>query len=633
VGPSLRSVVPPTVIFFLLLSAAFVLRSYLYTRPLLTEKDTILIADFENKTGDAVFDETLRQGLLIQLRQSPFLSILSEESTRETLKLMKRSPESSINREIAGEICLRRGLKVFVLGSIRKIGSDFVLTLEAVNSATGDVVAIKQAEVAGKEDVLGSLSQAASGLRRDLGEALSTIKRLDTPLEVTTSSLQALRMHSLAWKEISGGSAKQAIPYFERAIELDPEFASAYGDLAMVYTNLGYYEEGVAAIRKAYEFCEKTSEIERLNIKDLYHTYVTLSLERRLALLQVYKNAYPRDYKPRLRLATIFLLTGDYENAVTEAKGSISLGSKRSYSDLGAALIALGRFQEARNALEKGVSTGFEWPEFHVKLAQIGVLTGDAELLRREIALLESDGSRSEGKGLEAEISMASGRFAEGMSLFREAIDLAEAAGRDQQASYLRSKAAILAADLGVCGPVEDLTRDASDFVYVEGLISRFSIALAACGSHEKAEKLLEQLIREHPDGTLPNHLYAPLVRATVALRQDPSHAIEMINKIPSGLARGSGFRANYLRGMALLEKERPEEAKEEFLNILDNRKEAAFSPLFALAYLGKARALAESGNSEQARHDYDKFFYIWKDADQDLPVLLKARQEYANLK
>ncbi|MCO6511983.1 MAG: winged helix-turn-helix domain-containing protein [Aridibacter famidurans] len=601
-------------------------------RLVLTDQDTIIVATFDNRTGDPIFDGTLRQGLVMQLQQSPLLRILPDEQARETLKLMKRPADSPIDRSAAREICVRKGFRVFVTGSIVRLGKDYVIGLEAVASATDRPVVIEQVQAQRKEGVLEALSSAARNLRARLGEELESIEKLDVPLEVTTRSLEALRMHTLAWKELSRGKAAGAIPYFVKAIEIDPDFASAYGDLAVAYDNAGFRSEAVATITEAYGKIGNVSEVEKLNIGDLYRAYVTYDLDERVKFLEVYKSLYPRDYRPRLRLATVYLLVGDFDKSAVEARESISLGSNRSYSELGESLTALGRFAEARKALEAAERTGFKWDGFHTQLVALGTITSDPALVEQQLAALDRPEAAPEGLLMRARIRFSEGRFREGLKFYKEAAGIAENSDRNKRALNIRSEAAIHGSYFGFCKET-DISGEISDYVPVQGALALASMAHAQCGEHRKAADWLNSLSAEYPEGTFQNGVVANVVRGMIALESgDANTALFHANKVPAGLERRSNFKVTILKGVALLSLHRYEEADVQFRRVIDNRGESPLSPLYGLALLGHARAVAGQGKQEFARKAYKNFFDFWDRADPDLPMMIAARKEFAAL-
>src|SRR5712692_5154149 len=358
-------------------------------RVTLTDKDTILLADFLNTTGDRVFDGTLKQALAVQLGQSPFLDIFSEERVRDTLKFMNRSPDERVTRDVAREICERQGLKAMLLGSISSLGSShYVVSLEALNSRTGDPIAQEQFEVDGKEEVLKSLGQAASRLREKLGESLSSIKKFDAPIEqVTTSSLDALKNYSLGFAQHSNGKYREAIPFYKHAIELDQNFASAYARLAYCYNSIKQNELSREASKKAYELRDRASEREKLYISASYFGGVTGEWARQIEWLEIWKSTYPRDWEPLNLLANRYTVVGPFEKAVEEAQAAVRLNPKdaRAHANLAVGFMGLNRFDEARDILRQALSQKLETTNMHTRLYHIAFVQGDAAAMKEQL--------------------------------------------------------------------------------------------------------------------------------------------------------------------------------------------------------------------------------------------------------
>jgi len=599
----------------------------------LSDRDIILVADFDNRTGDPVFDGTLRQGLVMQLQQSPFLSMLPFDEIQSTLSLMRLPEDIPLSRSVARELCVRRGLKAFVTGSIVSMGEDYVITLEAVGAGGGESLAIQQVQASGKEGVLRALSSAASSLRARLGEELSAIKKSDTPLEVSTRSLEALRFHTLAWKETAKGNSRGAIPYFLKAIEIDPEFASAYGDLAVSYRNIGLDVEAVTAIKKAFELSQNTSELERLNITDLYHAFVTYQLEERLKILTTYRRLYPRDYRAALRLASIYLVLGDYEKTIEQAKDSVRLGSSKSYYEWGVALIALGRYDEAKVILEKAVKSGYLLGEYHESLAEIGAATDDNELVRREMEELETGGFVFRSARIKARLALIAGQVNEGLGIYRDAVARSSGDGLVERSTWLAAEMALAGSYFGMCSAVTSLGVEHERLLEVQGAAADAALALANCGHTAEAKRLSGELIARYPEGTYPHRLTEKLVRGAIALTENrPEETVRVLSEVPPGIESRSNFKVGFLRGQAMLKLQKFKDAEREFRKITANRGESPLSQLFPLAFLGCGRALRGLGRTEEAREEYKRFLSLWRDADEDLADVISAKRELAAL-
>ncbi|HAF23842.1 MAG TPA: hypothetical protein DCK93_13220, partial [Blastocatellia bacterium] len=372
----------------LLLAAAAGLFFYFHRASALTEKDTILLTDFVNTTGDAVFDGTLKQGLAVQLAQSPFLDIFPDARVRQTLRLMDRSPDDRVTKEIAREICQRQGLKAFLAGSISNLGSSYVIALEAVNGQSGDVIAREQVETESKEQVLKALSQAATKLREQLGESLSSIQKFDAPLEeATTSSLEALKAYSLGNEQSISGKWLQAIPFYKRAVELDPNFALAYIGLAIQYGNSNQPGLGAENAAKAFALKDRVSEYEKLRISSFYYSQVTGEVDKAIEVQELMKRTYPRDHRGPGNLSDRYLRIGQFERAVAEAREALHLNPNAVawHANLGEAFLRLSRFAESREVFEQALQQKIDSTDFHTRLYQIAFVSGDAAAMKQQL--------------------------------------------------------------------------------------------------------------------------------------------------------------------------------------------------------------------------------------------------------
>jgi tetratricopeptide (TPR) repeat protein len=359
-----------------------------HREPTLNKRDTILIADFDNKTGDAIFDGTLKQGLAVQLEQSPFLNLFPDNRTRDVLKLMNRSPDERVTPEIGQEICQRQGLKAMIAGLIAPLGSHYVLSLAAINGNSGEVVAREQTEAENKEQVLKALGRAATGLREKLGESLSSIERFDAPLELTTSSLEALKVLSLGVELRLQGRNPEVIPFYRRAIELDPNFAYAYLELAATYDNTTQPRQAADYVSKAYELRDRVSELERLRITFFYHTFVTGELDRAVETLGLYRQTYPRDERVYMYLSDIYCRVGRFEKAIVAARDALRLNSANAvnYVNLGELLLYLNQFAEAKQVFEQAAEQHLDNLWFHSYLYQIAFIVDDQAGLTHQLA-------------------------------------------------------------------------------------------------------------------------------------------------------------------------------------------------------------------------------------------------------
>jgi serine/threonine protein kinase/Flp pilus assembly protein TadD len=604
----------------------------------LTERDTVLVADFANATGDTVFDGTLRQALAVQLEQSPFLHIFSDERIRATLRYMNRSADERLTVPVAREICQRQGLKALLTGSIKSLGTNYVISLEAINAVTGDVIARQQVEAESKEQVLRALGSAASNLREKLGESLRTVEAYDAPIEqATTSSLEALKAFSLGNEQQGRGRYLEAIPFYKRAIELDPNFALAHTRLAVAYDNTRQAELASESAARAFEMREKVSERERFFISWRYYSGATRELDRAIEVLELWKQTYPRDTEPPNTLAFYYNQTGQYERAIQEAREAIRLNPTRAqpYSNLGVALMCLNRLDEARAVYEQALAQGLDSTGYHWGLYLIGFAEGDSLLIEQRLAFLSGKSSEHESIDWQAKSSTFSGQMERARELSTRAIDLAKRGGLNEVASQFMARAALRAAVTGGCPQVKDDVAGAvalskSNTTAIEG-----ALALAVCGDAGQAASIIEEQSKRYPKDTLLNSVWLPTVRAIAEVRRDnPAQAVRLLEaarRYEMGYA--AGYWPIYVRGLAYLKERAGVAAAAEFQKILDNRGININSNLWPLARLGLARALAMAGDNAKSRGEYEAFFNLWANADPAVPVLQEARREYSRLR
>lgn len=629
----------------LLVTAATVAFFYLNRKPVLTDKDTILLADFVNSTGEAVFDGTLKQALAVQLEQSPFLNIFSEERVRESLRLMKRGPNEPLTPEVARELCQRQGIKALLLGSIAKLDRNYVITLEAINGQTGDAIARQQVEAEGKDQALKALGGAATKLRERLGESLASIKQFDAPLEqVTTSSLEALKAYTLAAEaEKRNAPYEEMILYLKRAIDLDPNFAKAYQFLASAYQN--NYQPGLAfeCAQKAFELRERTSEREKLLISLSYYTNVTGELDKAIEVLMIWKRNYPREGNPLNGLAMRYSAMGQWERAVEEAREAVRIDpqARGPYANLGYELVSLNRFEEARDVYESALQQKLDFEPYHTGLYRIAFVRGDAAAMQRQIDWATGKPSEHSALTWQAETAAFAGKLRQAQEFFHRAIDLAERRNLKELAAGYKHSQVNCEAAFGICQPVRADTYDAQVLKRERFFLVIMASALAQCGEVAKAQALASELTSFDPQNTLVNALTLPTIRAAIELRRgNPDQVIHLLRPAlrfegGDGGYRGGdlAFRIIYQRGQAYLLKRSGAEAAAEFQKILEHRGWAPTSYFYPLAHLGLARAMALTGYTAKSRKTYQDFFALWKDADASLPVLLAAKREYAALK
>jgi eukaryotic-like serine/threonine-protein kinase len=614
---------------------------YFHRTPKLTDKDTIVLADFDNKTGDTVFEGTLRQGLSVQLEQSPFLSLISDERIRQTLRLMGQPADTKLTPEIGREVCQRTESAAFLTGSIAQIGAQYLLTLKAVNCVSGESLASTEAQASDKNRVLDALGKTATDIRNKLGESLSTVQKFDTPLEqATTPSLDALKTFSSGRKLASTTGQAAGIPFFRRAIEIDPNFALAYASLGRMYGEIG--ESGIAAdySRKAYELRDRTSDPEKYFISTSFYMLVPGNLEKTEQSCKLWVQAYPRSDTPHYFLSMIYTVFGRYEKAVEEATEAIRLNpdSPISYSTLMFNYVALNRLDEAKATYEQALKRKLNHPFLHFELYGIAFLQNDAAGMAQQMTWAAGKPG-VEDMLLEAEADTAaySGRLGKAREFSRQAVTSAQRAEEKETAASYEYEAALREALFA--NAAEARQRAASALRLSTGRDVQYgaALALAFAGDAGRVQVLADDLGKRFPEDTIVQFNYLPTLHAQLALtRSDSSKAIEALQSASSyELGNVSGYTALYAvyeRGEAYLAARYGSEAAAEFQKILNHRGIVLNSPIGALAHLQIGRAYAMQGDTAKAKAAYQDFLTLWKDADPDIPIFIAAKSEYAKL-
>ena len=620
---------------------------YFHRAPKLTDKDTIVLADFTNTTGDPVFDGTLRQGLAVQLEQSPFLSLVSEERIQQTLRLMSQPADARLTPEIAREICERTASAAVLDGSITSLGSQYVLGLRAKACATGDVLAEEQVQAAKKEDVLSALGQIASKFRTRLGESLTTVEKHNTPLvEATTSSLEALRAYSEGWKVVSLTGSGSAVPFFKHAVELDPEFAIAYASLGRMYGDIGDSALSAESTAKAYQLRDRASDREKFFITASYDLQVTGNLEKAQQTCEAWAQTYPREVNPHGFLGgIIYPIFGKYEKAVEESKKAIELDPHFpiGYGILAFAYIALDRLGEAENAFQRAAEHNLEIPDFSVGRYEIAFLKGDLAGMEREVVRAQGkSGTEDLLSNLDAFTLAYSGHLQQARRKSQQAVNLAQQSAQRDKAALFETGVAVWEAYFGNAPAAErnamaalELSKD-RDVEYGAGL------ALAISGDFSRFQTLTSDLEKRFPEDTSVKFSYLPVLRARMALNHsDPSKAIELLQiavpyelGVPQSTFFGffGALYPVYVRGEAYLALHQGAEAAAEFQKIIDHPGVVLNDPVAVLARLQLGRAYALAGDKNEAKAAYQDFLTRWKDADPDIPILKQARTEFAKL-
>jgi tetratricopeptide (TPR) repeat protein len=609
----------------------------------LTDKDTIVLSDFDNKTGDAVFDDTLKQGLSVQLEQSPFLALISERRVNETLKLMGRPAGDRLTPEVTHEVCLRTGSKAMLTGSIAGLGSQYVIGLKAVNCATGDVLAEAQEQAASKEAVLKSLDAAAVSLRGKLGESLGSVQKYATPVEeATTPSLEALKAYSLGVKTEYTKGETAALPFFKRAVDLDPNFAMAYAEMSGVYTDLNEAGRAAENGRKAHDLREKVSERERFYVEGNYYLIATGELEKAAQTFELYQQTYPRDALPYEGLGFVSVLLGNYEKALEQFREGMRLdpNTALSYIQVGFAYMALNRLDEAEAVYKQAEERKLESEILLQSRYQLAFLNGDAARMPQLVsAAMGKPGFEGLLLATQADTEGWHGNLKNAHELTRWAMDSAQHNDAKESAAAYQAEAALREVESGNREQARAEASAASKLASNRDVRAIAALALARAADTAGAEKLAVELDKAFPLDTRVQRYWLPTIRAGVALeRKDPNRAIELL-KVASTIELGLPTASLtvflcpvYLRGEAYLMVGDGNRAAAEFQKFIDHRGLVINFPWGALARLGLARAYALQGDTAKARAAYQDFLTLWKDADPDIPILKEAKAEYAKL-
>jgi len=622
----------------LLVVVAAILAFGLYSRhrasTVIGKKDTILITDFTNTTGDAVFDDTLKQGLAMQLQQSPFLNIFPGARVRETLRQMERSPDERVTVETGREICQRNDLKALIAGSIAALGRHYVITLEAINAKSGETIGRQQTEADSKEEVLKSLSSAASGIRETLGESLSSIRQSDIPLyQLTTPSVEALKSFALGFDLSNKGEYFQSIPLFKRAVELDANFAYGYSLLAGNYTIVNEPRRAAENAAKAFALKDKGTDRERLYITSVYDNYTLGDLDKTIEGFRVYDQAYPNDFRASGNLSLAYLLLGQYEKALGEARESVRLnpGISAWQVTLGTALLRLNRYREAKETFERAIGMGLNDARMHDALYQLAFVQHDEKGMQQQVDWARSRPEEYVAAGLQSAAAAYRGQWRESQTLTQRAVDLAVHVDVKEVAARYAAEEGLRAAVLGRCDQAKVYAEHSLALDHNQVTQERIALSQAFCGDR-RAQLSLQGDVQQRPGDTLLNGLWVPVVRAASELNDGNAEKAVASLDATRTYEPAAEFWTHYIRGEAELKLNRGADAASEFRQILSHAGEAPLSILYPLAQLGLARATAQTGDRPQSLKAYRDFLNSWKGADPDLPILQSARAEYAKL-
>ena len=641
----------PAVLAILVAAVVLVFYGNAHRAVALTDRDTVLIGDFSNNTGDAVFDDTLKTALSVSLRQSPFLNVVSDNKVAETLQLMSRSPDSELTPQLSSEVCQRANGKAYISGSITTLGTQYVLGLKAVNCQNGEVLAENQVTAAAKERVLDTLGQEAAKLRRQLGESLATVQKFDVSLaEATTPSLDALKSYSLGEKAYREKSPAASLPFYQRAIHVDANFAMGYRQVGAVYESLGQLEQASNNYTKAFELREHLSEREKLAISADYYSTTTGELEKAAQTYQDWISSYPRDYRAHLDLGVVYAAEGNYQKGCDLYRESLRIAPDAGgpYTDLTNGLLALQRFDEAHQIIREAQDRKLDDLILHSALYALAFLGSDAAAMSAQLHWFSENPQKNIGFSLASDTEAFAGHLRKARELTRESVNSAVQADSRENAAIWEENAAVREAAFGNLTEARELAAQGLKLTPTnQGAQTEAALAFAMVGDTARAGSLARDLNKRFPLDTQVQSLWLPTIRAQLAINaRNPAQAVQELQAATPFELGQIPFVANisclypvYVRGQAFLALGQGSAAATEFQKLLDHSGIVWNCWTGALAHLGLARANSLQANSAQdatardhARAGYKDFFALWKEADAEIPVLKQAREESAQL-
>jgi serine/threonine protein kinase/Tfp pilus assembly protein PilF len=633
-----RALVPIAVVLIAAVSAGIL---YYRSRSAkkLTDKDTIVLADFANSTGDSVFDGTLKQALAVDLEQSPFLNVLSEEKLAGTLRLMGRSPGERVTQEMAKEICLRAGSKAFLTGSIANLGGRYAVSARAVNCQTGDTLGSAEAEADGQAKVLPALREVASNLRAKLGESLASIQKFDKPLEeVTTSSLAALQAYSEGVRVEKENGDTAAIPFLKRAIELDPNFAVAYDDLGGTYSNLGQTTLAIENLKKAYELSGRASQREKYAILTDYYSGVTGELEKSDQQYELWVHDYPRVADAHNNLGVDYVALGQYEKAASETREALRIEPVgTSYANLIGVYLALSRLDEAKSALAEALPHYSDLSGIHRVMYDLAFFQNDEASMQQQLAwALGKPDAEDFLLNQQAATEAYHGHLEGARKSSQRAVETAKGNDARDRAALYQIRDALREAAFGNAANAIKSATAALALADTRDVQVRAAMTYSLAGSGTQAQRLVDLLNTRYPLDTLVQKYWIPSVRGAIELSRgsSPAKALEVLQTVsPFELGGDGNMLPVYIRGKAYLAAHQGKEAAAEFQKIVDHKGCVLYGPTGALAPVELARAYVLTGDTAKAKSAYQDFFALWKDADPDIPILKQAKAEYEKLK
>jgi serine/threonine protein kinase/tetratricopeptide (TPR) repeat protein len=626
-----------------MIAAAWYLRSHSATpaasAATLTEKDTVVLADFGNKTGDIVFDDALKQALAVELGQSPFLNVLSDRKVGETLGMMGRPKNERITAEVGRELCLRTGSKAVLGGAVSALGSHYLIDLNAVACNTGDTLAKEQGEATSKEDVLKALSKASTSLRLKLGESLPSVQKFDVPVEATTGSLEALKNYSMGITAQRERGDASSVPFFRRAIELDPNFAAAYSGLAIGYGNLNQRSLALENATKAYALRDRVTEREKLRIASVYFNS-TGDMEKETQTYELWTANYPRDFVPHGNLSNCYSNLGQHEKALREVQEALRLApSVTSYGNTGLNYINLNQLDQAKAILDQALAHKMDGGNLRQLLYLVAFLRRDAGQMEEELAWSSGKpGDEDPMFSTQSDTEAYYGRMKKARDFSRRAIDSAKRADAKEAAALWQANASLREAELGNAAVARQDAVAALALSSGRDVKLATAFALARCGDAERAKALSEELAKAFPTNTMLKLYWLPTINAAIEVDKGNSSQALMDLEAAAPYELGlAGTFINYIypayvRGQAYLQAHNGAAAAAEFQKLVEHRGIVGNFVTGALVRLQIGRAYAMAGDSGKAKAAYQEFFAIWKDADPDVPILKEAKAEYAKL-
>ena len=607
----------------------------------LTERDTIVLADFDNTTGEPVFDSALKQALSVDLEQSPFLNVLPEQRVQEQLRFIGLPADARISEDVARQICQRAASKAVLLGSISGVGGRYKIGLNAIDCSTGDSLGSEQADAGSRRQVLNALGKAARAMRAKLGESLASLQKYDTPVEqATTPSLDALKAYSLGMKKAATEGYAAAVPYFKSAIELDPNFAMAYARLAVEYFNLNQPTLAAENATKAFQLREHTSEREKLYITSHYHDLATGDAGEIVAAYQLLQQDYPREPSSYMNLNSWYNAIGKYEQALMEAQNALQLdpGNVTNYHNLIVTDIDLNRLDDAQKALQEASARKLADPALLPDFYEVAFLRGDtAEMARQVAAAAGQTGTEDILLALQSDTEAYYGRLTKARELSQAAQGSALHAEANETAALWQLAGALHEAELGDARVARSDAAAALASSPGKNVRILAALVLARSGDCKRAQALADELAKQYPSDTIVNDYWVPTIWAAVAIDQkNPTAALAALRATApyetGSPSPGIAFYPVYLQGLAYLQQGQGEQAAAQFQKMLSYRGVILNIPIAALAHLQLARAEAMSGNNAAAKKAYGDFLALWKEADPDLPIFKQAQLEAAKM-